>query len=282
MKSKYFLFCLLFIVSCNTDDGFRLRFNLKKGKSYTYTEYTETEAAAVAVAASQPNRIKRTYVIEVLDDSNGIKSLKNTFGRFVVNMALQQGSLYIDTDLPFSDTSTSPDALEVMKGMFHALKNRSFYTKVNAEGDIIEVRGVKEMGEAMIQGMRLDKGIRDLVQHNFTQIFNDETLKQSLSQMFNVYPDTRVGIGDSWQKSISIPAIRNETKSTYTLKEFNNGDLVIDVRSEMKIGDSKGIQTGRFVLDTATGLVLSGNYEQKFDGMVSRITISGKELTAIN
>lgn len=272
-----FISAFLF-AACRSGEKLRLRLNLEQGRTYRYTmkEDSETEIRQGSPAVSSASQ--RTYRMEVVKDSSGIKTLKTTIERLVMRMTLPNGILEIDTELPFTDTSSQPDPMEVTRGMFHALKGTSFFLRVNEEGKVIEVSGLQEMGEAMLKGMRLDENIRPMVQQSFAQQFNETTMKQALSQVFEIFPPSEIKKGDTWERTVSLPSIQMNVHTVYRVKDISEGKVVLEADSDLDMSGSRGTQKSRYVLDAASGFILSGSYEQNIDQpvkMKSRGKITG-------
>jgi hypothetical protein len=221
------------------------------------------------------------YIIEVVDDSQGIKTIKSTYDRIRMNMDVPGQKMEIDTDKPRENSGvTASDPMDMMNGMFHAIKGKSFVMKVNAEGDVTEVQGLDEMSTAMLDGMNLDADMRPRMEAAFKQQFNEESMKQSFSQAFNIFPNKAVKLGDKWDKDLALNNGMMKMKTTYTVKDISGDKVTLDAVSQFDMMGSKGSQNGTFVVDAKTGLVTSGDYTQKFEGpmnMTSKGKITGKE-----
>ena len=220
------------------------------------------------------------YTIEVLNDSNGMKTLKTTYNRIMIKMNLPNAVFDIDTDKPRADTTTAISPAEMMQGMFHAIKGKSFFMKVDAAGKVVQISGLSEMANDMISGLHLDDNLRPMVQQAFTQQFNEENLKQLFKQAFEIYPDKAVGEGDTWSKTVSMKAIQMNSNTEYKVKSIQNGTIWIDASSNLDMSGFKGTEKASYELDASTGLVRKSTSTQKFDEpmkMTTRTQITGEE-----
>ena len=265
-------------------DEVTLRFNLQKGKSYTYKMDVESEQAIQN--NTMESDMSFVYEVEVIGDSNNVKTLKTTYERIRMEMTGaktptgESRDFRIDTDQPNKDTVSSVDKpLSMLNNMFYAIKGKSFLMKVDAEGHVVEVSGLSEMQEAMLGALQVEPSIRETFRNAFASQFNERTLKKAFDQAFNIFPNKPVRVGDTWEKQVNLAGSISMT-IVYTVKEISDKKAVLDVHSNIKSGGSTGTQTGTMQVDLASGLVTSATIEQKMEGaalLVSKTTIEGKE-----
>jgi len=256
-----------------------LKFNLQKGKTYNYSMNVDMDNEVQGQKMSSDMNFN--YEIAVTDDLNGIKTLSTTYRRIVMNMDAPGMNVEVDTDEPLKDSANSGNPMNMMGKMFHALKGKSFQMKVSEEGQIVEVVGMQELTEAMVSSVSADEQMKNMMRQMFASQFSEENIKQSFSQAFNIFPKKAVKVGDKWDREVTTKGmIAGQFKTTYTVKEINADDVVLDMASTINVAEMKGTQSGTLHVDPKIGLVTDGNMEQKFGGTmnaVSKIKITGKE-----
>lgn len=229
--------------------------------------------------------LKGNYTLEVTGDDGNIKTLKTTYQRMAMNVAMPGRTMNIDSDK--TDTTIKGeinDPGQLMNAMFGALKGKSFTMKVDKEGKVLEVTGLNELAQALVSSMNLKAELRPMAQQAFSQQFNEQSVKDMFSQSFNIFPNKPVKAGDTWEKSFSGSAnlpIRMTT--SYKVQSVDKDVVVLDSKSNLNFGDDNkmsGTQTGTMKVNAKTGLVEDGTFEQKVTGNMNMSTkgrITGKE-----
>lgn len=151
---------------------------------------------------------------------------------------------------------------------------KSFFMKVDPAGKVLQISGLTEMANDMINGLQLDDNLRPMVQQAFTQQFNEENLKQMFKQAFEIYPDKPVSEGDTWSKTVSMKAIQMNSNTEYRVKSISNGTVLIDASSDLDMSGFKGTENASFEVDAATGLVRKSTSTQKFDEPMKMTTVT--------
>jgi hypothetical protein len=284
-KFRMLLTALSVIVLLNAcssgKDAVLLKFNLQKGKVYTYAMEMDMENSMQGQKMNSDMNFD--YDIEVLDNANGVVTLKNTYKRITMSMNMPNMNVDIDTDEPAKDTAVDmmTNPLGMMGNMFRSMKGKSFTMKVDAEGKVIEVAGIDQLADEMVKSMNLPEEAKGMMQQSFKSQFNEESIKQTFSQAFSIFPNKPVKVGDTWNKDVSMGGMTAATmKTTYKVKEIGDNDVTLDVNSTVEMGENKGTQTGSMKVDQKTGLVTDGDLEQKFTGAMAstvKVKIKGKE-----
>jgi hypothetical protein len=290
MKDVKLTAILLLIVlctfySCKTSQNStatELKFNLQKGKVYDYK--MDFDIAQEVSGQKVTTNMSGNYIMEVMEDSSEIKTIKTTYERMALKLAMPGQNMEIDSDKQDTASTAINDPSQLMNKMFGSLKGKSFIIKVDKEGKVTEVSGMQQIGESIMKQLNLPEDRKAVVAQTFSTQFNDETMKDMFSQSFNIFPAKPVKVGDSWDKKISLTRnIPMDMATTYTVKSIEGNNVTIDSKSKINInGPSKmsGDQTGTLLVDAQTGLVINGEFEQKITGqmnMTSRGKIAGKE-----
>jgi hypothetical protein len=269
--------------SNNKNDTADFRFNLQKGKTYEYNMDYDMEQNMQDQEIN--TNLKGNYTLDVTADDGNIKTLKTTYQRIAMNVAMPGRTMSIDSDK--ADTASKGeinDPGQLMNAMFSALKGKSFMMKVDKEGKVLEVTGLNELAQAMVSSMNLKPEMRSMAQQAFSQQFNEQSVKDMFSQSFNIFPNKPVKAGDTWEKSFSGSAtLPIQMTTNYTVKSIDGDFVILDSRSNLNFGDDNkmsGTQSGTMKVNAKTGLVEDGTFEQKVTGNMSMSTkgrITGKE-----
>lgn len=282
---------LLFLVimqGCNSSgnktgdkDAVLLQFNLQKGKSYTYSMNMDMDAEVQG--QKMDNSMGFDYSLYVVDDKDSVKTLRTTFDRVKMEMSAGQVNIDVDTDEPQKDSVVDIRAnpMGIMSNMFYAMKGKSFEMKINNRGEVLSVTGLDELQQAMINSFGDDENVKQAMGQAFQSQFNEENIKKSFAQSFSIYPDKPVKVGDTWTKKMSMGGpMAADMNTTYKVKEINNGNVVLDLTSDLDMNGTKGTSTGTMKVQPETGMVLDATLEQKVTApmpMTITTKITGKE-----
>ncbi|GAA4325964.1 hypothetical protein GCM10023184_14310 [Flaviaesturariibacter amylovorans] len=264
----------------NASDNFA--FNLPKGKTFLYSvDYTIGQEVQGQTINS---RIQGDYSMEVTDETDSLKTLRMTYDRIAMNMVTPDQTITVDSDKGDTATGTAEAAnmQGMMNKMFRSMKGKAFTMKVNREGKVVSIEGMQQMADAVVNSMGLPEEARAGVLQGFSQQFNDESLKETFSQSFNIFPNKPVKVGDTWTRTFAGERTPLNTKTTYTVKAIEGGNVVLDAKSDVSMTGQqsmKGVQTGTMRVDGKTGLVLNGEVNLALEGpmkMTSKGTFTGK------
>jgi hypothetical protein len=272
---------LALVYGCNSSDskGVTLKFNLQKGKAYEYVMDQDMQQEMNGQKTS--SKMNFVYTLEVTDDAGSVKTLKTTYDRIALNTSMPNGDINIDSDNPSSDTGSMIFSIKMMREMYNSLKGKSFTMKVDAEGNITEVSGLNELVESIVANISVEEKMKPMMLQMFSTQFNDESMKQSFANAFNIFPGKPVKVGDTWEKKNAMKGMVNmDMNTTYTVREIKGDTVTLDSKSKLNSANISGEQTGTSRIDAGTGLVMEGTFEQKFGepaNMISKGKITGRE-----
>ena len=125
---------------------------------------------------------------------------------------------------------------------FNEITKNSFVIKTDRKGQAIEIKGYEEMIEkAILKFPNLSKAEKEQLKQQFNQSFNEETLKQNISNLGNYFPSTPVGIGDEWDYSYTTNAGANVTiNAHYKLIEITPEYILIDMVAKIVSPEDNG------------------------------------------
>lgn len=261
------------------DEGIALRFNLQKGKSYDYHMNMDMEQNMGEQKMS--TGMDMNYEMKVIDDDGKSKTISTSYRRVAMNMSMGGQKMEFSSDKP--PTAADPtNPMGMMGNMFAAMKGKSFIIKVNPQGEITKVEGFDKIGEAMANEMKMDEAKKKQVIEGFKNQFNENAVKESFGQSFDIFPDKKVKVGDSWEKKtvMSVKDTKMTTSTTYTVKGIKGNTMELDTKSKMSFNGMPADMKGTLFVDINTGLVKNGTIKQNMGGerkMVNTITIRARQ-----
>ena len=294
MKKLLFLIAILvsglsftLYTSCKTSSGASaskmLKFNLEKGQEYNYEmvwDMTQT-----MMGQENAFSIGAFYTIDVTENNAGVRTMIGTYKKFNMTVNMMGMQIDIDTDKVMnmgSKNSGEKNPIAMMKKVFSSIIGKSFTMKADEEGKILEVSGFKEMIGSMLDSLELDETEREQGMAALTDQFNQESVKDQFAQMFYIFPNKEVKVGDSWEKNYTAGGkMPGKYSTTYTVKEIEGDYVTLDskakIESEGEVGVS-GTQTGNLIVDSKTGLVVDAKFDQEFSVTVQGVSmeITGK------
>ncbi|MGZ5221904.1 MAG: DUF6263 family protein [Chitinophagaceae bacterium] len=281
------LMAITVIYSCKNSKapaGNILKFNPEKGKSYDYEIAWEMDQQMM----EQNHEINITsgYTLDVIDDKDGIKTLKAVYKNFKMYMNIMGMEIKVDTDKPaepINDAEIRANPLGMMDRVFAGIKEKEFTMKVNEEGKVLEVVGFDKIINEMIDSIGLDENAKMQVRASLQDQFNEQSIKDQFAQVFTIFPGREIKMGDSWEKNFQTGG-RMPAKYTtqYSVKEIEGDHITLTAQTnigsandEMEI---KGTQNGSLLVDGKTGLVINAQFDQDMETKAQDMTvkISGK------
>lgn len=251
-----------------------LKFNFQKGKTYNYS--MSFDVSQKRGDQSRGSVMKWNYDMQVVDEKAGLTTLKTTYRKIDVTMNIGNGQ-----KMEFS-SDKDVDAMIFMQlpsRMFKIVKGKSFTMQVNEKGEVVSVTGFDKIGEAVVNEANLPQEMKPMLQQNFQQRFNDDAVKQMFSQSFEIFPNKKVKISDSWK--INTNLMKRDISTVYTVKNIKGDRVFLTGESDIKSEDGKkmGTQTSKLIIDAKTGLMIDGAFEQRSDGgnTITKSRIIGKE-----
>ena len=259
-----------------------LKFNLQNGKTYEYKMAMDMDNEA------QGQKIKSVmsfdYDIAVVGDSAGVKTLKATYKHIDMDMTAPGGKMSFNSDKATDTANLQANPMAVMGKVFGAMVGKSFTLKVDPEGKVTSVSGLSEMADAMLNSIDLPEEAKPQVRQTFDAQFNEDNMKQTFSQAFNIFPNKPVKVGDKWDKQLNMSGMVGtgaDAKTTYTVKDISNEKVTLDALSNIEAAGNKIQQSGTMEVARSTGLVTDAKLNQILNGQVSgktTIKITGKEM----
>ncbi len=219
----------------------------------------------------------------------------NSSGDMII--AIRYDSIRFNQHGPFGyvsyDSDNPPQKVHPAALGYDVMVGESFRITVSETGEIISVTGMDFILDKLLQRMSIPEGAdENTVKETLSEQFGDQALKDSIGNLFAVYPSFPVRVGDSWEKTedtaIGFPM---RVVTTYTLDDISSGQArvksssVIHSRDEsdpVNMGgmslryEVSGSQEGSTILDVDRGWTIRGQVSQKIGGKV--LVISGEKI----
>lgn len=249
-----------------------LRFNLENGKGYDYEVNTTIDQDILG----QPMKAEMSfyYAMDVTGDDGNIKTINTRFDRIKMDMSVAGIKMDVDTRKN-GDTSTKNPTAQLTR-VFRCVTGRSLTMNVDAEGNVLSVKGAEEMAKAIADSLVLDGEDRKEMMERVDNNFGERMMKGQYARFFYIFPNKQVKVGDSWERSTEVGGqLGGEYHSTYKVTAIEGDMVTLDEVSTIKPagkdadGSSmKGDVKGVLVVDSRSGLLV--NADQDIDMKISK------------
>jgi hypothetical protein len=264
----------------NTGDDklYKLRLNPASASRYNYI-ITNDSKTSLEVNDKKIENTRKTDV-QVNYEIN-----KDSLGDFLVSMVYDKIHLHTkngdtETELDAANASTSHDPVEKMIGI---LKDAKIVATVTTSGQVLSMSGYQDITDKILSSV-ITNNLEDKLkaQTRWQQMIEQGFIKKNIDQLFKIFPDSAIHIGDKWKSFSSEKSeVSFNVKRFFTLKAINDG--VADVESEGEItsdsavsnaagqqavSDLKGKQQGIYLVDIKTGMLVSCNIVTNIEGTI--------------
>jgi hypothetical protein len=207
---------------------------------------------------------------------------KDSAGDLVLGMQYDKIHIHLkdgdnESDMDAANAAGSSDVVEKLLG---SLKEKGITMVVSPTGVVRSVSGLKEMEDGlMAQFSSVSSYDKNAMKGKWDKLISEELVGRNMDQLFRIFPDSSVHIGDKWQRdSRQKGEIGVTTRNTYTLQAIRDGVAYIDSEGTIT-SDSvtnymgydvttnlKGQQRAEYQLEMRTGMVLNATINAKIDG----------------
>lgn len=275
-------FALLPVVSAGAQsDKLDLRLRLKQGETYrlktTVEQRINQTPGADAPTTEQTFAVGYSMSVEEVDAAGNMK-VATKYDTILFRQKGPAGAVEFDSANP-------PKQVPQSARPFAALAGLGFRMTLTPAGRVTAVDGLDAMFAEMVRKLDLPEGpAKAAVQRVLTEQFGEDAMKQNLQNLFALYPDTPVSVGESWERRFVIskgfPVV---IEGTYTLKGRADGVARIEMKAMIAPNDAagpvdlgtgkmsyelKGAQSGTAEVDEATGWTRSLVTEQAVAGSI--------------
>jgi hypothetical protein len=265
---------------------FKLALRPEKGSKFYYDVSNESEVK-MEVGEKKVDNINRTHtgVTYVLN--------RDSADDILLDLNYDKVHLYTKendevTELDAANAATSADPVERMLG---AMVSSHIQAVMTPKGQLRSISGYKEMTDRLVASLGThDQNVQNIARSRLEKTVGSQIMKKNMDQLFRVFPDSAVHIGDHWKLSYTETADLNlKVNTTFTLKKIEDGTAYIACHGEITSDSSatnlmgttnatanlKGIQEGEYEMDAHTGMLLGARISTNVDGT---LTIIGREI----
>lgn len=281
-------FFIVFVLSCNIHLGadrnnprenkiYRLRLNPPPGSKYHFNMSNESKLDIV-VSDKEVENIKKSDVAinyEINNDSAGDLILGMTYDK--IHIYTKNGDVVTDMD-----AANGPSSIDPVEKMLGALKAAHILATIDSGGNVKSVKGYQEAAERILSGIDVSISDKAKAQLQWKQLIEQGIVKKNMDQLFKIFPDSAVHIGDKWKLFSTEKSDVNFTvKNFYTLKSIEDGVANIESEGEIAtdstssntmgydvVSELKGSQEGIYAMDIKTGMLLTCNVTTRIEGTV--------------
>lgn len=282
-RSLRFAIALLIAACCRParaqEDKLELRLRLKQGEVYrlktTVEQKINQTVGANAQATEQTFAVGYRMAVESVDAAGNMK-VATTYDSVLFRQKGPSGAVEYDSANP-------PKQVPAGAKAFAALAGLGFKSTVTPTGKVTAVEGLDAMFAEMVRKLELPDGPQKAaVQKALNDQFGEDAMKQNLQNVFALYPEKPVAVGESWQRRVVVAkGFPMVLEGTYTLKSRDQGVAHVEIKAtlspneaagpvELGTGkmsyDLKGEQSGTADVEEATGWTRSLTTNQTVAG----------------
>ena len=236
-----------------------LKFDLQKGKGYNYDMSWNYDQDVMGQNVAM--NMGAGYSLDIIGDDGNIKTINGEFKNFKMNMKAMGMEINIDTDKPVKNeiedsTAIAENISNKMNKIFGLITGKKFTMKVNREGEVLDVSGFDQMLSSIADSSGMDEEQRQKVMQTINQQVNEKEIKNRFADIFYIFPQKEVKVGDTWEKEYETSSSKMPVKnhSVYKVKEIEGDMVTIAARTDMISSDENikvdGKQTGTLIVDS--------------------------------
>lgn len=277
------LLTLLTLLAFRDQDPILLRLNLEKGATYSYqTDITQQVTTQIG-GQSMPSQMNMGSVMDVVVTGKYKQDSTLLLAKF---QRMTLGLTGMGKDTQFDSRDTTRTGFTGLNKFYGALKANPVTIKTNAEGKILEIRGLDRLRQAAKDSMG---GHQDAsIQKVMDGFLGDQAFGNNFTNL-GLFPEKPVSAGDHWDRAYTMNnLIPMNVTTTYTLREIHPDSVLVDLSSKMISsrdtafingiavpGHVTGTQTGTYTVQRGTGLVSRGHLHQD---MTMTLSMMGQHL----
>lgn len=256
---------------------YKLELNPAAGSSYLFQISTENNSELEIDGKTVNNKSETGADIQYVIN-------KDSLGNYLFGISYNSIKLYTkngdkETEAIASEGTIPVSSLDRMLGI---LRESAITATVTKTGQVVSMKGYDEMGEKILASFSPnDINGKAIAQQQWEQLIGKGLVKKNLDQLFKIFPDSAVHLGDKWKLMSKEAGEFDLTITSYnTLKAINDNVALISSEGKIKSDKSVSSQVGH----TAVSADLTGTQEAEFQmerqtgmliGCTIRATIEG-------
>lgn len=256
--------------------AYKLEFKPKQGEKYD--ALTTIRSSVTQAMMGQKMEMNMVYAIDMLYEISKVaenSAINMTYKKLALDMNVMGQNIKMSTD----DSDDSRPGSKSLK----AIKGGTLSVLISPQGKVMDVKGSEALAERMSDASEIEK-------ETLKTFIDKESLKSTMEQSFNFFPDKPIKAGDAWEKAVTVSSpYKMISNNKYKLIKVENGLAYIDVSGsvttdgpqslesngmEMQV-NLTGDQQGRFVVDETSGTVKESEIIQNLKG---KMEMMGQEI----
>lgn len=272
-------------------ESVRLKLNLEKQKTYTYSLNTHFDMEMLMMSQKIGTGLDMDYrYLLNLDkiDSAGNTVLRSTIGDVKMKADVMGMSMGYDSRERVDTSHQDPMSANIRR-MFAGMLGKTFQVTLSPSGEIQNIAGLEDIVTGMTNNLPGDEQDKAGMKDKLNESLNQQQIRQAFGQVFNLYPDKPVKIGDHWKREVAlgIKGMNSNQAITYTVSDITPDKVVLDLKGEIRSSTDKqltdstnklpvmnGSEAGTISIDRTSGLATSGSIDLNIKG---EITLQGKK-----
>jgi len=299
MKKYAFLpVVLLLVISCkmvtnadrqfgqvNENKIYRLHLNPANDSKYYYDISNQSEIK-LELSDSKIDNLNKTTV-GVIYSIN-----RDSTGNFKIALQYDRLKIFTKSGDSESEMDAANAALTInpVEKMLGILKQAVITANVSQTGELKSITGYEELtSKIMAQLGSSDVYTRETARKQWEQSVGKGIIRNNLDQLFKIFPDSAVHIGDKWKLNISQgDELGLNAKASFILKGIEGDNALISSSGEIKSdGDAvslmgqevttklQGHQEGEYEMNIKSGMLVKSTITATVEGI---LLIMGKEV----
>lgn len=259
---------------------------------YTITSEINWQVKIDDKKIENKNKSAVGLIYEISKDSTGNKVITVKYDSLHVYTKNND----VETD---ADASNESAFMSPVEKVLSLIKGSVIKVTVNNKGKIVDIKGSKELADKIMQHMQTqDTHTQEIVRATINKFAGEDFVKNNVTQVTSIFPDTAVYIGDSWTKQANMnEGIAIKTLTNYTLNAIHNNIAEISADSRIDdvgsnapteiTGDNNnnttvninGKDESRYSIDLNTGIILHTLSQTSLTGKLQTIIKSDIPIT---
>ena len=290
MRINSLLLPLIFFTACKfvpADDSknetylkegpaFNVLLNPENGSTYRYTVSNKTDVEAEVNEQEVVSKNYSDMVISYAVGRDTANDLLLTMQYEKIKLKVQNGKE--ETEL---DADNAKYSLSMLEKMLGGLQESKFEIQLKPNGTVKNIGGFKEAGDRVFKQIQF-KNMQEMqvARELWDKTIEANMVRQSVNQFFRIFPDSSIHLREKWTITQTQEGEFDlKTTTTYFVKAITEDKVfvesvaVITSNSETtealrNVADLKGEQTGEYVLELKTGMLLSAKLTANIKGNV--------------
>ena len=204
LKRNMMIVCVTIMLFACLGCGKVFAASLLVEKGERYNNHTSNVQETVMVFNNQEMKTKQTMDMDISMNIVDVDKDKN----ITISYTYDSMKIFIESaGKVVAYDSTQDNSSNPLHGIYSGILGKSFITKLDSKGKVIEVKGLNEIITSVINNApgteQQKQGLRD----SLKQSFSDDAIKLMMQQNMNNYPPQHSKVGDSWENEMNLNVV---------------------------------------------------------------------------